>query len=173
MSHESTKAVSHEWYTPPRVFAALGLEFDLDPCAPPLPLAPWIPARRRLSLPVDGLGESWCGRVWLNPPYGRESARWVGRLADHGDGIALVFTRVDTPWAQSALEISDAVCFVRGRIDFLAGPGAPLGRSDKRSRAGAPSMLLAFGATCATAVNKSGLGVTMHASDEPWELATP
>jgi hypothetical protein len=26
---------SVEWYTPPEIFEALGLTFDLDPCAPP------------------------------------------------------------------------------------------------------------------------------------------
>lgn len=41
-THET--AGSPEWYTPPEIFAALGLTFDLDPCAPPYPLAsdtPW------------------------------------------------------------------------------------------------------------------------------------
>ena len=33
-THESTYNESKEWYTPRRIFDALGLEFDLDPCSP-------------------------------------------------------------------------------------------------------------------------------------------
>lgn len=75
-----------EWYTPPGVFEALGVEFDLDPCAPPGGL-PWIPAKRSLSFKDDGLRAPWEGRIWLNPPYGNHTVRWLARLADHGVGI--------------------------------------------------------------------------------------
>lgn len=44
---------SVEWYTPPEIFDALGLRFDLDPAAPPGGV-PWVPATRHLS--KDGLG---------------------------------------------------------------------------------------------------------------------
>ena len=157
MSHEPGAGGSPEWYTPPSIFEALGLNFDTDPCAPPLPLADWLPVHRRYS--EGGLERPWGGRVWLNPPYATETGKWVGRLAEHGDGIALVFTRLDTPWAQEALRGCSAVCFIAGRVNFIPGPGAPLARSDRRSRAGAPSMLLAFGESCAEAVCDSGLGV--------------
>jgi hypothetical protein len=175
MSHEPGNGGSPEWYTPPELFAALGLEFDLDPCAPPLPLADWLPVDRRYTQADDGLILPWHPheRVWLNPPYGQETGRWVGRLADHGNGIALTFVRLDTPWAQSALQRADAACFVLGRVNFIAGPGASLRRFDRRSRAGAPSMLLAFGASCARALTKSGLGTVVTAEPtEVWELAT-
>src|ERR1700749_4562127 len=52
---------SVEWYPPPGIFEALGLEFDLDPCAPPGGL-PWIPAKRFLSIEDDGLTQPWEGR---------------------------------------------------------------------------------------------------------------
>ncbi|MGH2937377.1 MAG: DNA N-6-adenine-methyltransferase [Solirubrobacterales bacterium] len=159
MTHEPGNGGSSEWYTPPWLFEHLGLNFDLDPCAPPAPAAPWIPADERISLPDDGLRIEWEGRVWLNPPYGDQTARWVKRLEEHGDGVALVFARVDTGWSQSALAAADAVCFVRGRVEFSPGPGAIVRRSDGRSRSGAPSMLLAFGEVCASALERSGLGV--------------
>lgn len=158
-THEPPTGGSPEWYTPPSIFTALGLDFDLDPCSPALPAVPWIPATRRISLPDDGMRAEWNGRVWLNPPYGRETARWVNRLREHGDGIALVFTRLDTPWAQSALAAADAVCFVRGRVEFVPGPGANVRSTDGRSRSGAPSMLIAFGDDCASALQSAGLGV--------------
>jgi len=170
-THEPPAGGTPEWYTPPWLFAALDLDFDLDPCAPPQPVASWIPARRRYSLPNDGLAMPWEGRVWLNPPYGTETGRWVGQLGEHGNGIALVFTRVDTPWAQSALALADAVCLVRGRVEFVPGPGANVRRSDGRSRSGAPSMLIAFGDACAEAVAAADLGVTFAGAVDRAQLA--
>lgn len=154
MSHEPPAGGPPDWYTPPEVFQALGLRFDLDPCAPPPPQAAWIPAEARYCLPVDGLARPWFGRVWLNPPYATQTARWIGKLADHGDGIALTFVRSDTPWWQAAAARASAVCFISGRVNFIDGTGA----RRQRSRAGAPSCLLAFGIECGQAVIGSGLG---------------
>ncbi len=61
--HEPPAGGSAGWYTPPSVFAALGLTFDLDPCAPRLPAAPWIPARRWIAHPDDGLNAQWDGLI--------------------------------------------------------------------------------------------------------------
>lgn len=153
---------SVEWYTPPHVFDALGLSFDLDPCAPEGGV-PWIPAVGSYSAADDGLSVPWGGRVWLNPPYGKDSARWVGRLIEHGHGIALVFARTDPAWGQYALRQADAVCFIAGRIQFLSdldgnGPGV---------NAPASSMLLAYGQDCADAVMSCGLGVAFPPSPNP------
>lgn len=81
---------SEEWFTPPELIKALG-EFDLDPCSPVN--RPWDTAKKHYTKEVDGL---WEGRVWLNPPYGKETFKWIERLAHHGDGIALIFARTDT-----------------------------------------------------------------------------
>lgn len=43
-----------------------------------------------------GLESPWIDRVWLNPPYGRETGLWLRTLAAHGSGIALVFARTET-----------------------------------------------------------------------------
>lgn len=131
-THEPPGGGIPDWYTPPSLFTTLGLDFDLDPCAPAWPAAAWIPATRRYSLPVDGLSQPWEGRVWLNPPYAGETARWVGRLAEHGDGISLTFTRTDTPWWQAAVDRATLVCFIAGRVEFV--PGDPTFR--RRSRSG-------------------------------------
>lgn len=148
---------SVEWYTPPHIFDALGLAFDLDPCAPAGGV-PWIPAAEHYSAADDGLARPWRGRVWLNPPYGREAAAWVRRLVEHGDGLALVFARVDAAWAQDAIRAADAVCLIAGRLSFIDGRGA-----DRRGHnAAAGSMLLAYGAECADAVMASGLGITFN-----------
>ncbi|WP_223160903.1 phage N-6-adenine-methyltransferase [Salinicola aestuarinus] len=82
-----------EWLTPPSILEALG-SFDLDPCSPVE--RPWDTASEHLTLHDDGLSAAWRGRVWLNPPYGRETGLWLEKLAEHGDGIALVFARTET-----------------------------------------------------------------------------
>ena len=152
--HEAPIAGSVEWYTPPWLFAALGLEFDLDPASPIGGLA-WVPAKRQLSVREDGLRQPWRGRVWLNPPYGPGLEPWLDRLVDQGDGIALVFNRSDTRWWQRVSPRATAVCFMRGRLRFVRSDG------DETGTAGAPSALLAFGLGCALAVSVSDLGTTM------------
>jgi DNA N-6-adenine-methyltransferase (Dam) len=152
--HEASVSNSVEWYTPPWLFAALGLEFDLDPASPIGGLA-WVPAKRQLSVIEDGLRQPWRGRVWLNAPYGPGVERWLDRLAEHGDGIALVFNRSDARWWQRVIPRATAVCFVSGRIRFVRSDG------DERGHPGAPSALVAFGLRCALALSESGLGVTL------------
>lgn len=146
---------SAEWWTPPHIFEALGVAFDLDPCAPPGGV-PWVPAAAHYSVHDDGLAQSWHGRVFLNPPYGRETAKWVARLVEHGNGIALVFTRTDAKWAQEAMKLADAVCFIAGRLSFHDGTG----KARKGHSAANGSMLLAYGQECAKAVLDRDLGVS-------------
>jgi hypothetical protein len=142
-----------EWYTPPWLFEALGIEFDLDPAAPPGGV-PWVPAANHYSEIEDGLAQPWFGRVWLNPPYGRQTAVWLERLVAHGDGLALVFARSDTRWWQGVVPAATAVCLVAGRLRFVDVDGRSAGT------AGAPSALIAFGLPCALAVAQADLGQT-------------
>lgn len=151
--HLPNEGRTSEWYTPRHVFDALALTFDLDPCAPPLPAADWIPARDRYS--GGGLERPWNGRVWLNPPYGKEAGAWVRKLAEHGNGIALVFSRTDVAWWHGAVPSSTAVCFIRGRLTFLPGAG-----QSAPGNSGGPSALIAYGEDCAVAVERSGLGLS-------------
>lgn len=82
-----------EWLTPPEILLALG-EFDLDPCCPPV--MPWVTAKTMLNPSCDGFSADWSGRVWLNPPYGGETQKWLAKLAAHGNGIAFIFARTET-----------------------------------------------------------------------------
>lgn len=128
-----------EWLTPPELLAKLG-DFDLDPCAPVSP--PWRTAARQFSVHDDGLKQPWKGRVWLNPPYGREADRWLQRLVEHGNGLALIFARTETEmffervWAHA-----HAVLFLRGRLTFHHVDGRKAA-----ANGGAPSVLIAYGA---------------------------
>ena len=91
-AHERT-AGKEEWLTPRHVIEALA-PFDLDPCASIV--RPWPTAAMHYTIEDNGLAKPWAGRVWCNPPYGSQTGRWLARLRDHGDGIALVFARTET-----------------------------------------------------------------------------
>lgn len=93
--------VNNECYTPPEVFEALGVTFDLDVASPLVPV-PWVPAKQFYSLKDDGLSAPWEGFVWMNPPYSKPRP-WVERFLEHGNGIALLQTStgrwMDELWA--------------------------------------------------------------------------
>lgn len=135
------------WLTPLYVVQALGV-FDLDPCAYP----GWPTARRAISLPEDGLEGRWRGRVWLNPPYGSEMYVWMSRLADHGEGTALIFARTETVgFHKTVWDRADAVLFLQGRLKFHRPSGEAV------NAAGAPSVLVAYGAKDAEALRQCNL----------------
>lgn len=105
-----------EWLTPPSIIKALG-PFDLDPCSPVN--RPWDTAMRHYTKEQDGLVQPWEGRVWLNPPYGRWTFKWLEKLADHGSGIALTFARTETKGFHAQVwNRAEAVFFFKGRLRF-------------------------------------------------------
>tara|TARA_R100001480_G_scaffold150705_1_gene151577 strand:+ start:5 stop:514 length:510 start_codon:yes stop_codon:yes gene_type:complete len=117
--HENPGGVvqSNEWYTPPEVFTALKVNFDLD-VASPKEKIPWLPTEFWFSKDDDGLKKDWFGFVWCNPPYGRETGLWLEKFIDYGNGIALVNSRTDTKWFHNYAIKSDVICFVKGRLAF-------------------------------------------------------
>ena len=128
---------TNEWLTPFGIVDALG-PFDLDPCS--LRVRPWPTATRHIAPPEDSLADVWAGRVWLNPPYGRHVGKWMKRMAEHDDGIALTFARTDSQWFQRyVLRAARSVLFLAGRIYFCRPDGTSPGRS------GAPSCIIAYG----------------------------
>lgn len=135
----SLAARSEVWLTPPEITAALG-PFDLDPCGFP----GWPTANELVCLPNDGLAIPWEGRVWLNPPYGREKVwTWLERLVDHGQGTALIFARTDVEgFRRTVWRHASGLLFLHGRLNFCNTSGI---RS--RRNPGAPSVLVAYGPT--------------------------
>lgn len=144
-----------EWYTPPDIFDALALRFDLDPASPGADKVPWIPAAKHITAHDNGLWQPWAGRVWLNPPYGSLLPAFLSRLVEHGRGIALVFARTETEWWHATAPKADAVSFLRERVWFIREDGY-----QARSQMG--SALIAFGDDCANAVWRSCLGWTVR-----------
>lgn len=159
-THESARNESVEWYTPQFVFDALGLEFDLDPCSPGAGKS-FVPAAKHYTIEDDGLASEWSGTVWVNPPYGAQTPKWMRKFRDHGDGLALVAARTDVKWFHDYGADADAICFVNGRIKFYQGnlttqPGSP----------GTGSMILAYGQKAVDALMQSGLGAVMAKAEK-------
>ena len=149
--HQSASADSVIWLTPPHILEALG-RFDLDPCSSVG--HPWPCAVENWCIPAhDGLLEPWHGRVWLNPPYGLEGAKWLRKLGDHGCGTALVFARTETVmFVRWVWPRASAVLFLAGRLHFHDALGV---RAVANS--GAPSCLIAYGASDAEVLRGCGL----------------
>ena len=128
--HFSSETPEH--YTPRMVIDAVikcmgGI--DLDPCSNSHE-SPNVPAGEHFTVDDDGLRQVWRGRVYMNPPYGREIVDWVDKLVKaHESGsvteaIALVPARTDTKWW--AMLRDYPVCLVSGRLKFgEAENGAP------------------------------------------------
>lgn len=148
--HQSAAALKDEWLTPPEIIEALG-HFDLDPCAPVN--RPWDTADDHYTHFDDGLVKPWFGRVWCNPPYGRETACWLARCAEHGNAMALIFARTETRmffdhvWGRA-----DALLFIEGRLHFHHVDG-----SRARANSGAPSVLVAYGHNNVSPLRESGI----------------
>jgi hypothetical protein len=152
---------SNEWWTPPGVFDALRLTFDLDPASPGLGLD-FVPAKKAWTAADDGLAQPWDGLVWLNPPYGPDTKRWLERLDAHGEGVALVFSRTDVAWFQR-FAVGRVVCFIAGRLRFYAGSRHPTAIG--RFNPGTGSCLVAYGEEAEWAVGTCGLGLVARLSE--------
>ena len=151
-AHQSAKMKNDEWLTPPEILAPLG-HFDLDPCSPIN--RPWSTAANHLTILDDGLSKPWNGRVWLNPPFGREAVKWLRKLADHNDGIALIPARTETAmFYETVWGKADSILFLKGRphFHFVTGKRAAF-------NSGAPICLIAYGENNTQSLINSGLGV--------------
>jgi len=122
----------------------------MDPCASQY--QPWRTAAQQFTIEDDGLARDWVGRVWCNPPYGPHAEKFLKRMADHGNGIALIFARTETKAFQEfCWRKADAMLFMAGRIKFRLPGGGTSGT------AGAPSVLIAYGKENAEALRRSGI----------------
>lgn len=113
------RGLRDDWKTPRWLLERLG-SFTMDPSG---------------GVDGDGLMMPWEGCVFINPPYGPWTGKWVDRLLLHGDGIALVAARTDTSWFQRAANAKVAFFFFRGRLRF----------DDARGPSMFPSALIALG----------------------------
>jgi hypothetical protein len=151
--HESSVGKSDDWYTPPEIFAALGLAFDLDPCSPGADH--WVPARQVFTKADDGLAQAWHGLVWMNPPFGGRHGHvpWLQRFLDHGNGVAVVRAYTSAGWFHDWAVRADAMLFPRGKTKFIR-PDGSVGTAP-----GHGVVLLAMGEVATSALARCGLGL--------------
>lgn len=116
------------WATPQDFFDEMDKEFSftLDVCA--------LPENAKCKLyytpEVDGLTQPWIGRVWCNPPYGREIGKWVRNayLASTSGSaevvVMLLPARTDTKWFHEYIYQKAEIRFVKGRLKFGGCPNS-------------------------------------------------
>lgn len=119
MSEWEGQGESDEWYTPPEIFQALNVRFDLDVASPGKDH--WVPADKVITEEDDGLKSKWEGRIWMNPPFGGRNGQvpWLEKFVKHGNGIALVAARTSSGWFQDLIPQCDAILFPRGKLNLL------------------------------------------------------
>ena len=148
-SFERANNRTDEWFTPRWIIDALG-PFDLDPCAPS---EEFYTARKCFTKDIDGLCRNWEGRVWLNPPYRNPLiGQFMHRLAKHGNGIALIFNRMDTAlWHDLIFPTATAIRILKGRVKFIGADGR------EGDSAGCGSVLVVYGNENASVIRECNL----------------
>jgi phage N-6-adenine-methyltransferase len=107
------------WATPQNFFDKLNEEFqfEIDVCA--------LPENAKCSTyftpEQNGLEQEWKGKCWLNPPYGREIAKWVKKAYESSlNGatvVCLLPARTDTKWWHDYC-MKGEIRLVKGRLKF-------------------------------------------------------
>jgi len=131
-------SASTEWYTPEPLLEAtreaMRGEIDLDPASHDEAQIS-VQATRYFTVENDGLSKPWnAERVFLNPPYGVTAdgrARqdiWITKLLDEVEAgrtkqaCLLIRAATETHWFAKLWPFP--ICFIRGRVHFIPGPGA-------------------------------------------------
>lgn len=129
-----------EWYTPPEIIHSLG-EFDLGPATSLEAYRLNQSAKHFYTVWENGLKQEWFGRVWLNPPYSNPlQEQFLMKMAEHNNGIALVFAKVEAKWFHHVVfQHAIAIKFLYSRVKFFK----PDGTQGLQPRHG--SMLVAYG----------------------------
>jgi phage N-6-adenine-methyltransferase len=117
MSNVHFSSKTELWATPQKFFDDMAVQygpFDVDVCAD----------ASNAKCPVyfdkasDGLAQTWVGKCWMNPPYGRDIGKWM-KKASEADAtvVCLVPARTDTKWWHD-YAMKGEITFIRGRLKF-------------------------------------------------------
>lgn len=162
-SHQQCIGKSQVHLTPRWILDALG-PFDLDPCA--ATVRPWDCAETNLVEADNGLASFWPkdALAFLNPPFDRRQVgHWIKKLAEHGNGIALLHARTETEWFQPIWEDADLIVFLGRRVTFCKPDGSACTVTNAKTgkvsvaNSGAPVVLAAFGSLAVHRLQASNL----------------
>jgi len=110
---------SNDWSTPTDLFNELNdvFHFDLDACAD----ADNAKCPRYFTKEQNALMQQWRGTVWMNPPFGREIAKFMRKAYEESllgaTVVCLVSSRTDTDWWHRYAKRGHFI-FLRGRLKF-------------------------------------------------------
>lgn len=117
---------SVEWYTPGAIIekarAVMG-GIDLDPASCEQ-AQKTVNAAQYFTKETDGLAQEWRGRVWINPPYGRQIRHWIRKLFNEFESgnveqaVMIANNATDVAWFQPLWKHS--ICFPTGRVHFIS-----------------------------------------------------
>jgi phage N-6-adenine-methyltransferase len=144
-AHVANSSGNNEWYTPSEYIelarAVMG-SIDTDPASSAI-ANETVRANQFFTVTDDGLSREWSGSVWLNPPYGKSTIeRFCNAVADKYESgeitqaCVLVNNATETSWFQRLASCASAMCFPRGRIQFIV--------EDGESKKGSPLQGQAF-----------------------------
>lgn len=134
--HVANNSGDNEWYTPAHIIEAARSVMggiDLDPASNDV-ANEVVRAATYYTVDDDGLSYQWAGRIWLNPPYARESiAQFIEHLVDNRNlghvtqAIVLVNNATETIWFRHLISIASSVVFPGGRVRFWKADGETSG----------------------------------------------
>jgi phage N-6-adenine-methyltransferase len=124
------------WETPQAFFAQQSVlygPFDIDVCANENNAKCAV----YFDKEMDGLKQTWKGKCWMNPPYGRGIGLWMKKAYESaGNGtsvVCLVPARTDTKWWNN-YAVKGQITFIQGRLKF----------GDSKNTAPFPSAIVVF-----------------------------
>lgn len=158
--HEPCIGETDDWFTPPEIFMALGLTFDLDPCSPGP--SHWVPARDVFTKEDNGLALQWSGLVFMNPPFGGRNGHvpWLVKFLNHAYGVAIVRAYTSSSWWHKHMHRAEMIVFPEGKTKFIR-PDGSIGGSP-----GHGVVLIGMGDIACNALRKSGLGMIWDRTQE-------
>ena len=146
--HYSNK--TNEWETPQDLYDKYNriFQFTLDPCANERNAK----CDKYYTKDDNGLIQDWSNeRVFMNPPYGREIAKWIKKAYEESlKGtlvVCLIPARTDTSYWHNYIFGKAEIKFLKGRVKFQNRllPSWREDGSHKISGAPFPSAVVIFG----------------------------
>lgn len=125
------------WETPQDFFDNLDDEFHFTLDAAALPEN--AKCANYYTPEQDGLSQLWEGVVWCNPPYCRQTSKWVKKAHEESAAgrctvVMLLPCRPDVAWFHDYVLDKAEIRFIRGRLKF----------GGSKNSAPFPSMIVIF-----------------------------